>query len=509
MEETKYFDITVDSSILASFQNTSMEMFKVFREFIDNSLQSYLDHEDKLDSLPDSPKKLVVRILWNKTEIVIEDNAWGMDEEAFSRALKLNKISERSKEDDRLSRFGMGLKTAACYASRDYIIISAAYGSQIQYRSEMDIDFIEEYAPKTNKVDVSGCPLSEHGTTIRMKKLNPRCVYNANAERKVRSVLARIYNKYISDGTIEISINGEVVVYNEPKMFVDPNTGSEALKTFSNDRGFEFEGKRYKYEGWLGVVEKGDSSGATTGFQYYQANRVIVFSDHPRELFGNSNDARYQHVVGEICLLGNEWPITINKDQLQWEDSGLRNAFINDLKQERNVLYIFQLAKKTKFRKAMASNHTPSSSSPINTPVDENNNDDQNDKRSLPAVSADYQATSYAPSSISTKITKKITYKETTYKIDIVSFDQEPDKDWITLKMPDPDQDQTHLEIEINVSAPALAEYAVSPSNQKLIYMMAEFFALARIEAEKAGLKMNDSFAVELALNEIMRKAKC
>ena len=503
MERTKDIDITVDSSILAQFQNMPMEMFKVFREFIDNSLQSYWDHKEKLDSLPGSPKKLVVQIEWTKSEIVITDNAWGMDEEAFGRALKLNKPSERADENDRLSRFGWGLKTAACYASRDYIITSVAYGSQNRYKAEMDIDYIKAYAPKTSRVTISDCLPSEHGTVIRLKKLNPRCTFNSNVEKKVRTKLARIYNRIIGDGALEISINNEVIIYEEPIMYIDPKTGTEALRTFANDQGFEFEGKRYKYEGWLGVIKKGDASGDTTGFQYYQANRIIVFSDHPHELFGSNNDARFQHVIGEIRLLGNEWPITTNKDKILWQDNGLREAFIQDLLREKDVQYVFKLAKNTKFRSNSkpVNRPEPVSPSPINSPV-EPVSDPANPPISQPTVPT------IVSDPITTKIQKKVTYNQTTYKIDFVSFTDDPDRDWFNLKIPESEQDPAHIEIEINLSAPMIAEYSSSPTVEKIIFKFAEVFALARIEAMKSGLKMNDSFAIEQAINDIMRKAK-
>ena len=163
MEKIEQFDIRIDTSLLATFQNMPMEMYKVFREFIDNSLQSYLDHKEQLDSLPGSPKKCIINITWDKSEIVVVDNSWGMDKSAFARAMKLNSKAPEADNDDRLSRFGMGLKTAACYASRDYIIESAAFGNGQKFRTEMDIDYIQRYAPETNSTTISDCSPDEHG----------------------------------------------------------------------------------------------------------------------------------------------------------------------------------------------------------------------------------------------------------------------------------------------------------------------------------------------------------
>ena len=215
MEKTDDIDITISSSLLGSFGDMPMEMYKVFREFIDNSLQSYLDNREQLDSLPNSPKKCVVSITWDQSEIVIIDNAWGMDDEAFRRALKLNARSSRANENDRLSRFGWGLKTAACYASRDFIIDTVALGSKQRFHTEMDIDYIANYGPKTNERITSECLPTEHGTKILLKKLNPHCVYSLNTDKKVRKKLERIYGWYISDGVLEITINKQPIIPEE------------------------------------------------------------------------------------------------------------------------------------------------------------------------------------------------------------------------------------------------------------------------------------------------------
>ena len=45
---TKKYDVTVESGIIAIFQSQTYKLERVFAEFIDNSLQSYLDHSEQL-----------------------------------------------------------------------------------------------------------------------------------------------------------------------------------------------------------------------------------------------------------------------------------------------------------------------------------------------------------------------------------------------------------------------------------------------------------------------------
>lgn len=492
-ESLDEIDITIPTRFLASFANKPLEPYKVFREFIDNSLQSYLDNKQALDDLPKSAKKCVVNIAWNENEIVVTDNAFGMNRDDFARALKLGEKSERSDEGDRLSRFGEGLKDAAFFAAHDCIIETVALGSGEHYHIDMDLDYIEKHSPNKIPYESQACDSSEHGTRIRLKKLNPICTYSNSLEKRVRKSLGRIYSAYLSDGFLEIDLNNQPIIYDEPELFVREDTDSEAICYFANEDGFEFQGKRYRYEGEIGILKTGDSSGYGTGFDYFQARRCIVFSDHPEKLFGKHNDRRFQHVYGKIYLKGNEWPITANKDKIKW-DQGLEEQFIADLMKNEGVAEIFKIAHKTKYREASAN---------------------ANRKKTAPPTAEDFQpkpsitpSGGYASITVAqpkkTSVSKKVEYAGDVKTIDIEIFDDDPDRDFIHLSQ----GEEGKTKIEVNLSSPFVAPYLGSDKAKQLLYAFAVAFALARIEANKQGFKLNESYALETALNQIMRKAK-
>src|SRR5574344_1998265 len=103
-------DISIGTSFYSVLSRVRQKLERVFSEFIDNSLQSYLEHQDILDRVS-NPGKCKVNIEWDNKKIVITDNAFGMNFDDFSRALKLNTPKEQYAKNS-LGKYGMGLKYA-------------------------------------------------------------------------------------------------------------------------------------------------------------------------------------------------------------------------------------------------------------------------------------------------------------------------------------------------------------------------------------------------------------
>ena len=67
-------------------KNLNASVLGIFCEFIDNSIQSYREKKDILKAInPDYKLKIVID--YDGNEISIEDNAGGIDEKNFERAL--------------------------------------------------------------------------------------------------------------------------------------------------------------------------------------------------------------------------------------------------------------------------------------------------------------------------------------------------------------------------------------------------------------------------------------
>ena len=336
-------NIEVGTGIIKAFERIDIENHQIFSEFIDNSFQSFRDNiEVLIDEL--HVRKCEVKIEWTNDEIVITDNAFGMDEEAFGRALRLNAPAKNYAKDS-LSRYGIGLKYAASNLGSVYTIESSQYGSSFKYTGTVDVEEWITKNPKTMPVEViDDFDESRHFTTITIKRLKHR--FNEAEMKRIINRLGTIYSYFIdTKKQLEITINGVKVEYTEPVLFRDKN-GSEVMETFN--KTFYFEGKPYEFSGWIGVLNKGSTYDA--GLSLIQNHRVIELNFRPKEIFGAGNDYRYQRLVGNVEFLGDNWEVRVNKDGLAWKGTGLKERFIEELNKLPGVRRVQAEAKERRTR---------------------------------------------------------------------------------------------------------------------------------------------------------------
>ena len=331
------FNIEVGTSIISAFQRIDIENFRIFSEFIDNSFQSYLDHKDVLINQL-HVKPCTVEITWTEDEVVVKDNAFGMDREGFSRALRLNAPASHYSEGS-LSKYGMGLKYAASNMGSLYIIETSAYGSKYRYKGTVDVEEWKRDNPKKMLAEVyDDFDENKHFTSITIKRLYHK--FDTKQMDKAITKLASMYARFIEKKMLSISINGVNVKYDDPELDKDEN-GSTVEETFESS--FIHEGKVYKYWGWAGVLKKGRTSDA--GFTIIQNGRGIMFNFRPEEVFGKPNDFKYQRIVGEIELDKDNWDVRVNKDGVAWNANGLLEVFSDNLSKLPKIKKIAKYAK--------------------------------------------------------------------------------------------------------------------------------------------------------------------
>lgn len=336
-------NIEVGTGIIKVFERIDIENHQIFSEFIDNSFQSFRDNIEVLvDEL--HVRKCEVRIDWTNDEIIITDNAFGMDEESFERALRLN-APAKSYAKDSLSRYGIGLKYAASNLGSVYTIESTQYGSPLKFTGTVDVDEWIAKNPKTMPVEViDDFDVNKHFTVITIKRLKHK--FNEAEMKRIINRLGTIYYYFIdTKKQLEIYVNDVKVEYTEPVLFRDKN-GSEVMETFN--KTFYFEGKPYEFSGWIGVLNKGSIYDA--GLSLIQNHRVIELNFRPKEIFGPGNDYRYQRLVGNVEFLGDNWEVRVNKDGLAWKGTVLKGRFIEELNKLPGVRRVQAEAKERRTR---------------------------------------------------------------------------------------------------------------------------------------------------------------
>ena len=498
MERVEKEDISVGSGILATYNRMPQKLERVFAEFVDNTIQSYDDHRKELEKV--LGKSLCkINITWNDSEIVIEDEAFGMDHEDFRRALKLNTPKEKYSKNSK-SQYGMGLKIAAAYLGNWYSIDSTQYGNNEKYYSEIDIKELKKNNPTHIDCKISDIKKNTHFTRIVIRDLNKKLT--TGVDDSLRKNLAKIYSNDITQNRLEIIFNGKPIQSEDPELRKNMETDSEYLSFF--DDSFEFNGEEFTYSGWIGILKIGNVDDA--GFTLSQYGRGIKLNYRPSDVFGKSNTIPYQRLVGEIQLDDPKWKITFNKDGFIWDD-GLEKEFIKSLKDNQSVSEMRKVA--DGLRK-----------DDVSTPSVEQ----KDAKKAAPKFEKKYEGLSSVkatviknPSSNKPAVVIKkdedvepvivnITWESIDYSFDIQVKNDNKRLDWFTLQRKDCGIEHAYY-IIINGTSPHFSEYSKQECKD-LIIDFAITLALTQLSGERVGVDFEKSSMLIQQLNKIIRNSK-
>lgn len=317
-------------NVLAVLPHLNYKPWFALAEFVDNSIQSYIDHKKKLQCIEGKEFKLVVEISFdtpNKT-IVISDNAAGIFSSDYQRAFRPAEIPPNATG---LSEFGMGMKSAACWFAPTWSVRSSALGERVERTVIFDIEEIVH--DRTEELNVLSMNVAEqkHYTEIRLE--NIRRFPRGKTIQKIKEHLASIYRAFTQESLLSLVVDGEELVYEPPAIlmaqsFKSPN-GEPIIwkKNVDIDLG---EGK--SATGFVAIREVANTRLA--GLALFRRKRLIMGSAdetyRPEEIFGRSNTYPYQRIFGEIHLKG--FFVSHTKDGVKWEES--EDEFLKKLRKE-------------------------------------------------------------------------------------------------------------------------------------------------------------------------------
>lgn len=115
MKQIERVSIALKPNVYNTFRNLNNTVSNTLGEYVDNAVQSFIDHKKELLETDGSNYKLKVHITidWTNRSISICDNAAGIDAQNYERAFEPAHIPL---DDTGLNEFGMGMKTAFCMA---------------------------------------------------------------------------------------------------------------------------------------------------------------------------------------------------------------------------------------------------------------------------------------------------------------------------------------------------------------------------------------------------------
>jgi hypothetical protein len=307
-------ELIFGNQVILAYKRLSYTPWHAIAEFVDNSTQAYFSNREVLDaSYERSDEMLTVAINYDRSaeRWTVSDNSFGMREETLARAMVVGHPPE---DASGRSRYGMGLKTAACWLGNLWTVRTTQLGIDTEYSITVDVGKIAAGETELPITEASAAPGAHH-TVIEITRLN-RGFYGRTLG-KIRGHLGSMYREDIREGILRLEWQGEQIQWVESDdRFLADSSGRPARRHFS----FAANGKRV--EGWAGVLAKG--SRADAGFSILHNGRVIKgwpVSWRPQEIYGQvegSNDLVNQRLVGEIRL--NDFDVTHTKDDIQWSE---------------------------------------------------------------------------------------------------------------------------------------------------------------------------------------------
>ncbi|MBD2616221.1 ATP-binding protein [Nostoc punctiforme FACHB-252] len=306
--------LIIGSDIITSYKRLAYKPWYAIAEFVDNSTQSYINNRDILNKIFAQKKEtLSVAIVYEPDHdlLRISDNAMGMSYEDLKNALH---IARRPDNTHGRSKYGMGLKTAACWIGNAWSIRTKKLGETVEHTVSIDVEKVA--LQNENKLFysvVSGKSQDEHYTIIEITNHNQK--FQGRTIGKIKEYLSSIYRQDLRDKILKLLWHGTPLVWKDRELL-------KAIDGSTYKKEFEFDVNYKHINGWVGILESG--SRANAGFSIIQYGRVIKGwpdSWRPSTLYGDqpqgSNDLINQRLVGEINL--NNFEVSHTKDDILWQ----------------------------------------------------------------------------------------------------------------------------------------------------------------------------------------------
>ncbi len=307
-------------TILSVLRHLNYRPWYAMAEFVDNSLQSFLDSREALERVEGQGFKLRVQIEIDPTDggrISVRDNAAGIHEKDYARAFRPAEIPLTR---GGLSEFGMGMKSAACWFARNWTVRSSALGEPVERLVSFDIEKIVRDSLEELAVATTPTLADRHFTEITLFNLNrpPQ----GRTLGKMKEHLASIYRVFLREGTLELIFDGEPLSYPEPAVLRAPSYKNEGAEPVLWRKEIDFDfGLGLRAHGFAALRETASTTRA--GFALFRRKRLIQGSAdegyRPEAIFGSSNSYRYQRLFGELHLEG--FQVSHTKDGFRWDEN--------------------------------------------------------------------------------------------------------------------------------------------------------------------------------------------
>lgn len=472
-------------------------------KFVDNSLQSGCSNITALRKLDGKYYKLLVEIELHDDYIEIRDNAAGIAISDYARAFLPAAIPP---DTSGLSEFGLGMKAAASWFARTWIVRTKAIGENVERSIVFDIPMIvknniEKLQPTENRVNEQ-----KHFTVITLSNLlvKPK----GRTLDKIKDHLGSIYRLFIRDNLLEIKVDGTPLIYEPPVFLEAPYHSTPDNKPIIWQKNFNMVfNNDHSVKGWAGILARGSVTNA--GFALFRRRRLIQGSCgeayRPEYIFGKANKFVYQRLIGELEVQG--FSVSHTKDGIQWED--WEDDILKWLKSELNTKPIPLLDQAANYRAHSNMIQEVISEAPedathiiaqhLSPIIEEQLNNKPKDE---PLATRLEKSKDEKAKSTSVKIEVNHALKHWSITIELI--DDISHEEWYELSQNNKQKSEIEVHIRMNLAHPFMDRF-VSPDGDEIIPFtrLAAGLAIAEITAREAGVRQAGT--IRRNLNQILR----
>ena len=210
IEQNNETQFQIGFQVLKTFKTQQNKHHFALGEFIDNSVQSYIDNKDKLSEIPGY--KPNIKIIVSQDEISVEDNCAGISKAFEERAFD---IGNPNQNIDGIGTYGMGMKVSACWYSDSWTVETKAIDEDVIKTWSIDIEKIINTGNASIGPKILEAKNVEPYTKIVMS--NPHKVPRGNSIANLKKYIASMYRFFIIKNEINFEYNGEPIKYSLPK----------------------------------------------------------------------------------------------------------------------------------------------------------------------------------------------------------------------------------------------------------------------------------------------------
>jgi Histidine kinase-, DNA gyrase B-, and HSP90-like ATPase len=303
-------------SILSVLRHLNYRPWYALAEFVDNSLQSFLDYREELQAVGTDVLTVAIERDEDGGRLIVRDNAAGIHQKDYARAFRPAEIPP---DRSGLAEFGMGLKSASCWFAPTWTVRTTALAEPIERTVAFDIAKILREELEHLDVATRPAPAEMHYTEIILSEVFRPA--RGRTVGKIKEHLASIYRVFLRRGILRLTFDGESLSFHDRAVLVAPyfRDPSSEPRVWRKDIDFDF-GEGQRVHGFAALRERGSTSEA--GFALFRRDRLIQGSGdeayRPWYIFGASNSFTYQRLFGELQLEGFE--VSHTKDGFQWEE---------------------------------------------------------------------------------------------------------------------------------------------------------------------------------------------